>query len=171
MTEVCKACNRQMVSGPEGPVCPDCGAGCSIGLPRLALLVAALWLLLAAPSAARGHGPTGGGPTPKRDISDVIGLDTKTGHVSNETESAWKFELGSSALYTLRRGEIKLALSPAFWRSGKWKAAADIGENLMGISLNHDVIPVIRIAVGAGVARDLDADNWTVYLKGSFRAW
>ena len=172
MIEVCESCNRQVVPEAGRCVCPDCGAERPKGhtLPKLAVLVALLGLILAGPASARGYGHVGTSSA-KRDIAGVIGLDPKTGHVSNETESAWKFELGSSVLYTTKRQRIKLAISPTFWRSGKWKAATDLGENIVGLSINRDVIPVIRIALGVGVARDLDTHDWTLYLKGSFRTW
>ena len=116
-------------------------------------------------------------------LAETIELDPQTEEVHNPTEEAFDFSIDTFAAWVPKLDAVKLGISPVLWSTedSKWAVNLDVAEDLVGGSLNHRFVDVIRLSLGLGYGysfgsegKALDArgdsrSSW--YAKASLRLW
>lgn len=109
------------------------------------------------------------------ELAAAVGLQ-ESGSVVNQTQAAFLLELNSFAAWVQKSDQLKVGLAlgaePLSWGpKQQLKLTLDVADDLVGASLNLILVPVVRLAVGAGYGRLISLHENTWYFKGSVRLW
>lgn len=105
------------------------------------------------------------------ELASKIGLNQTTGEQSNPARKAIKLEIDTWAGYVHKADDIKVGPSLVLVRRGKLKGNLDVANSFIGASLNYELAPIIRPAIGAGIGYETARNEWMAYGKASVKIW